>query len=144
VPVMSLVDPVSKMSKSDPSPKSRILLTDGPDAIVKKVKAAVTDAGSEVAFDWEEKPGISNLLELFSFFSTRSIDDIVSEYADTGYGAFKGAVADAIVEGLAPITRAYESLDLSDVASVMAAGGATARDRAEFEMTTIREAVGLG
>lgn len=142
--VMSLVDPVSKMSKSDPSPKSRILLTDGPDAIVKKVKAAVTDAGSAVAFDWEEKPGISNLLELFSFFSTRSINDIVSEYADTGYGAFKGAVADAIVEGLAPITRAYESLDLSDVASVMAAGGATARDRAESEMTTIQEAVGLG
>lgn len=141
--VMSLMDPMSKMSKSDPSPKSRILLTDSTDAIVKKVKSAVTDAGTSVQYDWAEKPGVSNLLELYAFFSTKTIDDIVTEFAGSGYGAFKLAVADAIVEGLKPITSAYESLDLKDVAEVMAAGGSTARDRAEVEMSSIRQAVGL-
>ena len=85
--VMSLTDPKSKMAKSDPSVKSRILLTDSTDQIMKKVKSAVTDAGSEVAFDWEEKPGISNLLgDVLVFQWPCSIDDLVGEYATSGYG----------------------------------------------------------
>jgi tryptophanyl-tRNA synthetase len=140
---MSLTDPTSKMSKSDPSLKSRILLTDSSDQIIKKVKGAVTDTGTEVAFDWENKPGISNLLELFSFFSGRTIGDLAAEYADSGYGAFKVAVGEAIAEGIRPITEAYEALALGDVAEVMDSGGATARARAQDEMVPIRKAVGL-
>jgi tryptophanyl-tRNA synthetase len=141
--IMSLSDPTSKMSKSDPSPRSRILLKDTPDEIVKKVKAAVTDTGTEVAYDWETKPGISNLLELFSVFAGRDIPDLVAEYAETGYGAFKIATAEAIAEGLAPVRAAYESLDDAEVEKVMARGAATARDRAEIEMRTVREKVGI-
>jgi tryptophanyl-tRNA synthetase len=141
--IMSLSDPTSKMSKSDPSPRSRILLKDTPDEIVKKVKAAVTDTGTEVAYDWETKPGISNLLELFSVFAGRAIPDLVAEYAQTGYGAFKIATAEAIAEGLAPVRAAYESLDDAEVEKVMARGAATARDRAEIEMRTVREKVGI-
>jgi tryptophanyl-tRNA synthetase len=141
--IMSLTDPTAKMSKSDPSPRSRILLKDPPDEISKKVKAAVTDTGSDVVYDWEAKPGISNLLELFSVFSGRGISDLVDEYAASGYGAFKGAVADAIVEGLAPVRKAYDALDDAEVAEIMARGAATARDRAETAMKTVREKVGI-
>src|SRR5690606_15197962 len=91
--VMSLTDPTSKMSKSDPSPKSMVLLTDTPEQIMSKFKSAVTDMGSEVAYDPEAKPGISNLLEIFSVFSGRSIDDLAAEYGSSGYGTFKMAVA---------------------------------------------------
>jgi tryptophanyl-tRNA synthetase len=141
--VMSLTDPSSKMSKSDPSLKSRILLTDTPDEIVKKVKSAVTDTGSDVSFDWDTKPGISNLLELFSFFTDRPIEDLVDEYAGSGYGVFKAAVGEAIAEGLRPISEAYLALSPNDVAEMMETNGAIARERAEAEMVPVRRAVGL-
>lgn len=142
--VMSLTDPTAKMSKSDPSLKSRILLTDTADQILKKVKSAVTDTGSEVAYDWQSKPGISNLLELFSFFSDRPISDLVEEYGGAGYGTFKIAVGEAIADGLAPISKAFRDLSDEEVAALMEANGQRARERAEDEMVTVREAVGLG
>jgi tryptophanyl-tRNA synthetase len=141
--VMSLTEPTSKMSKSDPSPKSRILLTDSTDQIMKKVKSAVTDTGIEVAFDWENKPGISNLLEMFSFFGGRSIDDLVSEYGESGYGAFKVAVGESIAEGIKPIRDAYEALSDAEVAEVMASSAARAREMAKGTMAAVRESVGL-
>ena len=141
--VMALTDPGSKMSKSDPSLKSRILLTDTADQILKKVKSAVTDTGTEVAYDRVAKAGISNLLEIFSFFSGRPIPELVDEYGGAGYGAFKIAVAEAIAEGLRPITSAYEALSISDVSELMSRNGAMARERAEAEMVPIRKAVGI-
>ncbi|MCZ6738032.1 MAG: tryptophan--tRNA ligase [Actinobacteria bacterium] len=141
--VMSLTDPTSKMSKSDPSSKSRILLTDGTDQIMKKVKSAVTDTGTEVGFDRANKPGISNLLEMFSFFSDRSIDDLVSEYRALGYGTFKIAVGEAVAEGLKPIRDAYEGMSDAEVGEVMASSAARARKMAERTMISVRERVGL-
>jgi tryptophanyl-tRNA synthetase len=141
--VMSLTDPTSKMSKSDPSLKSRILLTDSTDQIMKKVKSAVTDTGTEVAFDWEGKPGISNLLEMFSFFSDRSIDDLVSEFSSSGYGTFKVAVGEAVAEGLKPIRDAYEGTSDTEVAEVMASSAARAREMADGTMASVRGSVGL-
>ncbi|MFV1960456.1 MAG: tryptophan--tRNA ligase [Acidimicrobiia bacterium] len=141
--VMSLTDPTSKMSKSDPSLKSRILLTDSTDRIMKKVKSAVTDTGTEVAFDWEDKPGISNLLEMFSFFSDRSIDDLVSEFSSSGYGTFKVAVGEAVAEGLKPIRETYEGTSDTEVAEVMASSAARAREMADGTMASVRESVGL-
>ena len=141
--VMSLTDPTAKMSKSDPSPRSRILLIDTPDDILKKVKSAVTDAGSEVAYDWDKKPGISNLLELFSFFSGRPIPELTSEYGSGGYGEFKAAVGESIADGLRPIQEAYAGLSESEVSQVMATSAAVARDRAEVSMKTIRAKTGL-
>jgi tryptophanyl-tRNA synthetase len=141
--VMSLTDPTAKMSKSDPSPRSRILLNDTPEDIMKKVRSAVTDTGSVVTYDWEKKPGISNLLELFSFFSGRPIPDLTREYGSTGYGEFKTAVGEAIAAGLRPIQEAYDGLSDSEVGEVMETSAAVARDRAEESMKTIREKTGL-
>lgn len=141
--VMSLTDPTSKMSKSDPSLKSRILLTDSTDQIMKKVKSAVTDTGTDVAFDWEAKPGITNLLEIFSFFSGRPIDDLVGEYASSGYGRFKVAVGEAVAGGIKPIRDAYEAMSDEDVAEVMASSAARAREMADATMSLVRASVGL-
>ncbi|MEX1044057.1 MAG: tryptophan--tRNA ligase [Acidimicrobiia bacterium] len=141
--VMSLQDPTAKMSKSDPSPASRILLTDSPDDIVGKVKTAVTDSDRFVVHDWEKKPGVSNLLELASVFGGRSIDDLVDEYHESGYGVFKAAVADAIIAGLEPIRTRLDALEDGDVLDMMDRNGAIARERAETEMRSVREKVGL-
>jgi tryptophanyl-tRNA synthetase len=141
--VMSLTDPTAKMSGSDASVKSRILLDDPADVIIGKVKSAVTDAGTEVAYDPVAKPGISNLLELLSFFTGRSIDDLVEEHGNGGYGPFKIAVGETIAGALAPIRERFGQLDDADVAAIMEKGGLEARDRAETEMSSVRDKVGL-
>jgi tryptophanyl-tRNA synthetase len=131
------------MSGSDTSPKSRILLDEAPDSIIKKVKSAVTDTGSEVAYDPVDKPGISNLIELMSFFTGRSIEAVADEYRHSGYGAFKSAAGEAIAAALEPIRVRYQATDASEVERIMADGAATARDRADREMASVRERVGL-
>jgi len=141
--VMSLQDPTAKMSKSDANAKATVYLTDSTDEIVKKVRAAVTDTGSEVAYDMEKKPGISNLLEIFAFFSGRSIGDLVNEYATSGYGTFKMAVAEAVADGIKPIREAYEGMTDAEVSAVMTRSAEKARVSADATMTVVREAVGL-
>lgn len=141
--VMSLQEPTDKMSKSDGGDKSRILLTDTTDQIVKKVKSAVTDTGSEVVYDWDQKPGVSNLLEIFSYFSGRSIDDLVNEFGSGGYGQFKIAAAEAVSDGLKPIREAYESMSDKEVGKVMETSADTARVSAAQTMSLVRDAVGL-
>jgi tryptophanyl-tRNA synthetase len=141
--VMSLTDPTTKMSKSDDNAKSRIDLLDSPDVIRKKIMSAVTDSEPTVRYDPAEKPGISNLLEIMSACTGRSIDDLVGEYGDGGYGAFKEAVAEAVIAELAPIRAAYESLDDAEVARILQRGALDARTRAEGYQQEVRDAVGL-
>ncbi len=141
--IMSLQDPVNKMSKSDPDASSRILVFDDPDTIVKKCRRAVTDSGAEIYYDTAEKPGISNLLEILAIFTERSIDDLVNEYGSVQYGVFKQVVADAIVDGLAPIRSAYLALDDGEVKRIMAKGMLDARMRAEETMVEVRRRIGL-
>lgn len=141
--VTSLTDPKAKMSASDPSPKSRIHLTDSDDEIVSKIKAAVTDTGTEVTYDWENKPGISNLLEMFAFFTRRPVEDLAAEYRTGGYGAFKVAVAEAVAEGVKPIRSAYLGLSDAEVDNVMTTSAKRAREMAEETMTSVRARVGL-
>jgi tryptophanyl-tRNA synthetase len=141
--VMSLQDPTAKMSKSDPDPDSRVNLLDEPDMIRKKVKSAVTDSDRTVRYDWDEKPGISNLLELFAFCTGRSIGDLEKEFSDAGYGRFKEAVAEAVVEKLTPIRTRFKAMDDNEVARLMQKGALDARSRAEGTMVTVRRSVGL-
>lgn len=141
--VMSLTDPTSKMSGSDASPKSRIHLDDPPDIIIKKVKGAVTDTGTEVAYDPVNKPGVSNLLELFSFFSGRPVPDVADEYASGGYGPFKVAVGEVVAERLHPIRERYQAMESAEVVETMKRGAKVARERAEAEMESVRRKVGL-
>lgn len=142
--VMSLQDPSSKMSKSDPSAKATVFLDDTDDQIVKKIKSAVTDTGTEVRYDRAEKPGISNLLEIFAYFSGRSIESLVDEYGTGGYGHFKVAVAEAVADGIKPIREAYEGMSDAEVSAVMSSSAERARDMAEDTMAEVRVAVGLG
>ncbi|CAN5838168.1 tryptophan--tRNA ligase [soil metagenome] len=142
--VMSLQDPAAKMSKSDPDPDSRINLIDEPDLIRRRVKAAVTDSDHYVRYDWDEKAGISNLLELMSFASGTSIAQLESDFGDGGYGAFKSAVAEAIVDRLTPLRAAYLRLDDAEVSRLMQKAAIDARIKAEGTMVAVRRAVGLG
>jgi tryptophanyl-tRNA synthetase len=141
--VMSLQEPSMKMSKSDPNSKATVFLTDTNDEIVKKVKSAVTDPGTEVAYDWEQKPGISNLLEIFSHFSGRPIDALVAEYGSGGYGVFKMAVAEAVADGIKPIREAFEGMSDEEVSRVMSDSADRAKVSADITLTEVREAVGL-
>ena len=140
---MSLKDPTSKMSKSDPDPSSRIIVTDDTDTIVTKVRRAVTDSGKLVAYDVERKPGISNLLDILSAFTGRSVHELAEEYRSAGYGQFKQTVAEAVISGLSPVRRAYLDLDDHDVERIMSEGAEAARTRAEETMAGVRSLIGL-
>lgn len=141
--VMSFTDPTSKMSKSDPQVKSRVTILDPPDVIRKRIRSAVTDSDPEVRYDTDHKPGISNLLDIMAACTGRSIDDLVGEYAHRGYGVFKDAVADAVIEELAPFTEAHSRLRDDDVRAILRDSGDKARDLATGYMRDVRNAVGI-
>ena len=141
--VMSLTDPTAKMSKSHTAEKSRILILDSPDDIRRKVRGAVTDSDPEVRYDWNAKPGISNLLEIMADCEGRSVDCLAVEYQDSGYGVFKEAVTEAIIAELAPIRAAHQALDDADVSLVMEKGAVDARMSAEEYQRQVRRVVGL-
>jgi tryptophanyl-tRNA synthetase len=141
--VMSLVNPTSKMSKSEQNERSRILIMDSPDEIRRKVKSAVTDSDPDVRYDWDAKPGISNLLEIMSGCTGREIKDLVDEFSSGGYGKFKEAAAEAVVNELAPVRARYHDVELPDVARLMQRGALDARTKAEGYQREVRRAVGL-
>jgi tryptophanyl-tRNA synthetase len=110
--IYDLQEPTAKMSKSSGSTAGVLELMDTPEANTKKIKSAATDAGREVKFDEKEKPGISNLLTIHSSLSGTSISDLENQFEGKGYGDFKGAVADVVVEYFRPIrTKALELLE---------------------------------
>ena len=141
--VMSLTDPTSKMSKSDENPRSRINLLDPPDEIRAKIRSAVTDSEPIVRFDPEEKPGISNLLDIMSACTGRTVEDLAGEFADGGYGTFKDAVAESVATELAPVRSRYDALDDVEVARVLQKGALDARAQAEGYQQEVRRAVGI-
>ena len=107
---MDLQHPERKMSKSEDSPQGTVLVLDDPKTIEKKIKSAVTDSGSEVRHDRDEKPGVSNLIEIYGAVTGRTIAEVEQEFEGRQYGAFKGAVADAVVEFLRPVQERYAAL----------------------------------
>ena len=108
--VMSLLDPIKKMSKSDPNPNGAVGLLEDPKTARKKIMSAVTDSGSEVKYDWGNKPGISNLLEILSQFSDVSISDLEKKFAGQNYGQFKTAVADSVEMFLIDFQKKYTEI----------------------------------
>ncbi len=107
--IMSLQDPSKKMSKSDENINGSIYLMDDPDTIVRKCKRAVTDSGSEVRYS-EQKPGISNLLEIYSGCLGKSMEEAEKDFAGKGYGDFKMGVAEAVISVLKPLQEEYNRL----------------------------------
>lgn len=143
--VMDLQDPTAKMSKSAASTKGLINLLDAPDVIAKKFRSAQTDSGREVAFDRDDKPGISNLLEIMAAATDRTIDDLVDEYADGGYGTLKMAVAEAVVEMLAPLQERHAELaaDPGEMARILADGADKARAVSGPVLARAKDAMGF-
>ncbi|MBQ8794919.1 MAG: tryptophan--tRNA ligase [Clostridia bacterium] len=107
--VMSLQDPTKKMSKSDENVNACVSLLDSPEVILKKFKRAVTDSEARVAYG-EGKDGINNLMGIYSVVTGKSMEDIENEFAGKGYGDFKVAVGEAVIEELRPIRERYEKL----------------------------------
>lgn len=143
--VMSLQDPTSKMSKSDSNPKGFISMLDEPTIIRKKIKSAVTDSTGIIEYDPENKPGISNLLSIFSSVTGRSVDEIVTEYDGKGYGDFKTDLGDAVVDLLSPIQERYHTLLASDeLDDILDQGAEQARLVANKTLQRMKNAIGLG
>lgn len=107
--VMSLSDPLRKMSKSD-SEDSFIAMLDEPDVIRRKMKRAVTDSETEIRFDREQKPGVSNLLEIISALDNVSLEQLEQEFAGKGYGDLKSRAADVVIAALEPIQHEHKKL----------------------------------
>ena len=104
---MDLQDPTRKMSKSEDSPQGTIGVLEDPKAITKKIKSAVTDSDTDVRHDRDAKPGVSNLIEIHAAVTGQTIAAVEKEFGDGGYGQFKAAVADAVVEYLRPVQERY-------------------------------------
>ena len=113
--IMDLQTPTNKMSKSEIADGGCVLLLDTPEAIMRAFKRAVTDSGTEVRFDVTEKPGISNLMQIYSVCADKPISEVEKEFGGKGYGVFKQSVGEAVVETLRPIREEAQKL-LSDKA----------------------------
>ena len=143
--IYDLQDPTSKMSKSADSASGLIELLDTPEVNTKKIKSAVTDTGREILFDETNKAGIYNLLTIHSSLSGKSISELESEFAGKGYGDFKGAVAEVVVETLRPVRDKTHEL-LSDgnyLASVLKQGAQKAAEVADATVKHVYEVLGL-
>ncbi len=128
--IMDLQEPDRKMSTTDGTPQGTVLLVDPPETIRKKFKSAVTDSGTDVRHAPEEKPGISNLLEIMSVATDEPIPELEARFDGGGYGPFKEAVGEAVVALIDPIRARYEELraDSAELERLLAEGAAKARE----------------
>jgi tryptophanyl-tRNA synthetase len=143
--VMDLQDPEAKMSTTGGSEQGTVYVLDEPALVTKKVKSAVTDSGSEVVRA-PDKPGISNLIEILAAVRGSAPEEIEREFDRSGYGDFKSAVADAVVEYLAPVRERYHELrgDEAALEATLAAGAEKARAIAAPVFADVREAMAVG
>jgi tryptophanyl-tRNA synthetase len=143
--IMNLQDPESRMSTTYGSEQGTVYILDTPDVVAKKVRSAVTDSGSEVRRA-PDKPGIANLIEILSVVRDVTPDDIEREFDGSGYGDFKAAVADAVVDYLGPVRERYEELrpDQAALEAALAQGAEKARTTASETLADVRAAMGVG
>lgn len=144
--IMSLQDPSKKMSKSDPLEKASIYLDDSEAVIRKKIASAVTDSDGIIKYDEVNKPGISNLLNILSCCTNKSISDLETEFEGLGYGEFKKVVADAIITLLMPIQEKYEKIlaDKDYLNKVLDDGAQKASYFARKTLSKVKRKMGVG
>ena len=143
--IMALDDPTKKMSKSAENIHSRISLLDEPSKIKKSIMKATTDSDGVVRFDVENKPGISNLLNIYSVLSGMTVPELEAKYEGKGYGDFKKDLVEVVVEALAPIKERYEQIRHSDELIEILKDGAVRADAiAKQTMKRVKENFGLG
>ncbi|HXP58068.1 MAG TPA: tryptophan--tRNA ligase, partial [Streptosporangiaceae bacterium] len=143
--IADLQDPTIKMSKSTSSPQGIVDVLDDPGRIRKKIARAVTDTGSEVRADEEAKPGVTNLLRIYSALTGMPISEAENKFGSGGYGAFKKEVAEAVVAALTPIRERTEKVlaDETHLDQVLAHGADRAGEVARRTMDTVRDRVGF-
>jgi tryptophanyl-tRNA synthetase len=143
--IKNLQEPERLMSTSRGAPQGVVRLIDPPDVIRKKFKTAVTDSGTEVRHDPEEKPGVSNLIEIMAVATGRQIPEVEAQFDGQGYGAFKEGVAESVVELVAPIQERYNALraDESELRRMLAQGADKAREASAPILETMYERMGF-
>jgi tryptophanyl-tRNA synthetase len=143
--IYDLQDPTAKMSKSSSAPQGIVDVLDEPDVIRRKIARAVTDPGSEVRADPEAKPGVTNLLRIYSALSGEPVATLEAKYAGAGYGGFKKDLAELVVASFAPIREKTQQIlaDEAGLDRVLAQGAAQARQVAAQTMAAVRDRMGL-
>ena len=143
--VRNLQEPERLMSTTRGAPQGVVRMIDPPEVVRKKFKTAVTDSGTEVRHDPDEKPGVSNLIEIMAVATGRSIAEVEAQFDGQGYGAFKEGVAEAVVELFAPIQRRYEELraDEAELRRLLARGAEKARAASAPTLETMYERMGF-
>lgn len=142
--IMSLQDPLKKMSKSDPNEKSRIHLSDPENIMRKRIMTAVTDSEAIIRYDKENKPSLSNLIELFAALENQSMGAIVKKYQDASYKEFKEALADSVVSHLMPIQERYQALlNSQELSDILTQGAMDAKKMAIKKVQRFKKKLGL-
>ncbi|WP_288831847.1 tryptophan--tRNA ligase [uncultured Megasphaera sp.] len=142
--VMSLQEPTKKMSKSDANTTATIYVLDEPKVIEKKIKRAQTDSENSVHYDVVQKPGISNLMDIYAALTDSTHEEVEREFAGQGYGAFKKAVAEAVIAALEPIQQRYAALvDATELDDILDQGARKAEAKAAVTYQRVVEAMGL-
>ena len=143
--ICDLLEPAKKMSKSAENPNGSVFLNDDRDTVLRKFKRAVTDSDAQVKFDPENKPGVSNLLSIYSVFSEKSIAEAEADFAGKGYGEFKLAVGEVVADKLAPIQREQAKLlaDKDYLNGVLKAGAEKAAFRAGKTLSKVYKKIGF-
>lgn len=143
--IMGLDDSSKKMSKSAESANNYIALLDSPDTIRNKIKIAMTDSGSEIKYDEENKPAVSNLLTVYSLFSGKSVANLEKEYSGKNYSVFKKDLAEVIIEKLSPIREKYNELSANPdyIKKIIRLGTEKAKTIASQTMKEVRQKIGF-
>ena len=142
--IMSLAEPTSKMSKSDPNPNAIVYILDNKDDVIRKFKRAVTDSDTVVRYS-EDKPGVSNLITIYRAFTGKTVEEVEREFDGKGYGDFKLAVGEACADALAPVRDEFARLmaDKAHLESVMKNGADEAAYYARKTMSKVRRKIGF-
>ncbi|SHK00360.1 tryptophan--tRNA ligase [Paramaledivibacter caminithermalis] len=142
--IMSLDDAKKKMSKSNENKHSKINLLDSPSKIKKSIMKAVTDSESEVRYDEENKPGVSNLMTIYNILGGLSLEDIENKYKGMGYGAFKKDLVEVVVSALEPIQIRYEEiLKSGEVEKVLKEGAERAQEVSNKVLDRVKRKMGF-
>ena len=143
--IKDILDPTKKMSKSDDDHRGCIMMLDEESVIRKKIMGAVTDSDNKIIFDEEKKPGISNLITIYSALSNLSFKEVEEKFRDSNYGTFKREVADVVVKTLEPIQKKYNELINSTlIDEVLDNGIKKVTAMAKKKCEEVQERVGLG
>ncbi len=142
--ICSLQDPTAKMSKSDPDQNASVSIVDDEATIVRKFKRAVTDSGNEICVR-EDKPGITNLINIYSAIEHKAVSEVETEFVGQGYGSFKIAVGEAVAAAFKPVREAYHTLikDKGQLSAIAKNGAERAASLAEKTLRKVKKRVGL-